>query len=97
MTFEAIHVLIVFIAPLCIPFRILGGGKYVQLLKVKIFFCQTPESDLRVGGPGLLKWDIRPFIIHKRASLPKCALKQVSTSLDFLCIFSWFNQLLFIA
>ncbi|XP_016651517.1 PREDICTED: uncharacterized protein LOC103339463 [Prunus mume] len=42
---------------------------------------ETPESDLRVGGPGLLKWDIRPFIIHKRASLPKCALKQLKDSI----------------
>ncbi|KAJ4834076.1 hypothetical protein Tsubulata_016274 [Turnera subulata] len=25
----------------------------------------------------LLKWDIRPFIMHKRASMPKCALEQL--------------------
>ncbi|KAM1079497.1 hypothetical protein ACFX2B_014049 [Malus domestica] len=42
---------------------------------------ETPESDLRTGGPGLLKWDIQPFIMHKRASLPKCALKQLKDSI----------------
>lgn len=42
-----------------------------------VLFCQTLESDLGNGRPGLLKWDIHPFIVHKNASLPKCALEQV--------------------
>ncbi|KAM5558893.1 hypothetical protein ABKV19_020514 [Rosa sericea] len=37
---------------------------------------ETPEFDLRNAGPGLLKWDIHPFIVQKKAALPKCALKQ---------------------
>ena len=40
-------------------------------------FCQTPESDLRNAGPGMLRWDVWPFIVHKKATMPKCALKQV--------------------
>lgn len=43
----------------------------------KHFFCQTSLSDLRTAGPELLKWDVRPFIIHKRACMPKLALQQV--------------------
>ncbi|KAK9290208.1 hypothetical protein L1049_008374 [Liquidambar formosana] len=34
-------------------------------------------SNLRMAGPDLLKWDVRPFIMHKRACLPKCALEQL--------------------
>jgi hypothetical protein len=43
----------------------------------KHFFCQTSPSDLRTAGPELLKWDVRPFITHKRACMPKLALQQV--------------------
>ncbi|KAK9921849.1 hypothetical protein M0R45_030345 [Rubus argutus] len=42
---------------------------------------ETPESDLRNAGPGLLKWDIHPFILHKKAAMPKCALKQLKESI----------------
>ncbi|XP_048426434.1 uncharacterized protein LOC125470820 [Pyrus x bretschneideri] len=42
---------------------------------------ETPQSDLRTGGPGVLKWDIHPFIMHKTASLPNCALKQLKDSI----------------
>ncbi|XP_050380846.1 uncharacterized protein LOC126798064 [Argentina anserina] len=42
---------------------------------------ETPESDLRNGGPGLLRWDVHPFIVHKKATLPKCALKQLKDSI----------------
>ena len=42
-----------------------------------VSFCQTSVSDLKMAGPVLLKWDIRPFIWQKRASMPKCALEQV--------------------
>ncbi|KAK9266112.1 hypothetical protein L1049_017790 [Liquidambar formosana] len=34
-------------------------------------------SNLRMAGPELLKWDVRPFIMHKRTCLPKCALEQL--------------------
>ena len=37
-------------------------------------------SKLRKGGPELLKWDVQPFIAHKRACLPKCALQEVGES-----------------
>ncbi|KAK9290259.1 hypothetical protein L1049_008426 [Liquidambar formosana] len=33
-------------------------------------------SNLRMAGPELLKWDVRPFIMHKRTCLPKYALEQ---------------------
>ncbi|XP_062006374.1 uncharacterized protein LOC133723544 isoform X1 [Rosa rugosa] len=42
---------------------------------------ETPEFDLRNPGPGLLKWDIHSFIVHKKAALPKCALKQLEESI----------------
>ncbi|KAI5330445.1 PREDICTED: TRF 10 [Prunus dulcis] len=42
---------------------------------------ETPESDLKMGGPGLLKWDVQPFIVHKRASMPKCNLSQLKDSI----------------
>ncbi|GLT55244.1 hypothetical protein SLA2020_283850 [Shorea laevis] len=41
---------------------------------------ETSLSDLRTAGPELLKWDVRPFIIHKRACMPKLALQQLKDS-----------------
>ncbi|CAI0377069.1 unnamed protein product [Linum tenue] len=38
-------------------------------------------SDLEKGGPELLKWDIQPFIMHKKASMPKCALEQIKETI----------------
>ncbi|KAJ0080695.1 hypothetical protein Patl1_10768 [Pistacia atlantica] len=38
---------------------------------------ETSASDLKVDGPELLKWDVHPFIMHKRAFIPKCALQQL--------------------
>ncbi|CAN0909934.1 hypothetical protein LINGRAHAP2_LOCUS26036 [Linum grandiflorum] len=38
-------------------------------------------SDLRKGGPELLKWDIHPFIMHKKASMPKCSLDQLKETI----------------
>ncbi|XVE96003.1 hypothetical protein REPUB_Repub02eG0184200 [Reevesia pubescens] len=38
-------------------------------------------SDLKNAGPELLRWDVYPFIMHKRASLPKCALEQLKDSI----------------
>ncbi|XP_059462343.1 uncharacterized protein LOC132191382 isoform X2 [Corylus avellana] len=41
----------------------------------------TSQSGLRTAGPELLKWDVRPFIIHKRACMPKLALQQLKDSI----------------
>ncbi|XWS59162.1 hypothetical protein CRYUN_Cryun08bG0098300 [Craigia yunnanensis] len=38
-------------------------------------------SNLKKAGPELLRWDVIPFIMHKRASLPKCALEQLKSSI----------------
>lgn len=50
--------------------------------------CQTSVSDLRMTRSDVLRWDIHPFITHKRACMPKCALEKV---IDFNCI-SLFRQ-----
>ncbi|KAM1786752.1 hypothetical protein ACFX12_039485 [Malus domestica] len=42
---------------------------------------ETPECDVKTGGPGLLKWDVQAFILHKRASMPKCFLGQIKDSI----------------
>ncbi|KAJ6316675.1 hypothetical protein OIU78_019874 [Salix suchowensis] len=42
---------------------------------------ETTVSDLNRGGPELLKWDIHPFIMHKRACMPKCALEKVKDAI----------------
>ncbi|KAJ8754115.1 hypothetical protein K2173_002013 [Erythroxylum novogranatense] len=42
---------------------------------------ETSVSDLKLAGPGSLKWDIRSFIMHKRASMPRCALEQLRDSI----------------
>lgn len=42
---------------------------------------ETSVSDLNRGGPELLKWDIHPFIMHKRACMPKCALEKVKDAI----------------
>ncbi|GLT88216.1 hypothetical protein SLE2022_062510 [Rubroshorea leprosula] len=44
-----------------------------------VFQCILQESsvsDLKNPRPELLKWDLYPFIMHKRATLPKCALEE---------------------
>ncbi|KAF3442573.1 hypothetical protein FNV43_RR16489 [Rhamnella rubrinervis] len=42
---------------------------------------QISVSDLRMAGPELAKWDIQPFIEHKRASMPEYALKQLKDAI----------------
>ncbi|XP_002526722.2 uncharacterized protein LOC8278948 isoform X1 [Ricinus communis] len=42
---------------------------------------EMPVSDLKMAGPDLLKWDVPPFILHKRASMPKCALEQLKDAI----------------
>ncbi|XP_041026503.1 uncharacterized protein LOC121266761 [Juglans microcarpa x Juglans regia] len=42
---------------------------------------ETSLSDLKMAGPELSKWDARPFIIYKRACMPKLALQQLKDSL----------------
>ncbi|XP_009347334.2 uncharacterized protein LOC103939004 [Pyrus x bretschneideri] len=42
---------------------------------------ETPECDVKTDGPGLLKWDVQAFILHKRASMPKCVLGQIKDSI----------------
>ncbi|KAE8098821.1 hypothetical protein FH972_016856 [Carpinus fangiana] len=42
---------------------------------------ETSPSDLRTAGPELLKWDVHPFITHKRACMPKLALQQLKDSI----------------
>lgn len=37
---------------------------------------ETSVSELKSTRPELLKWDLRPFIGHKRATLPKSALEE---------------------
>ncbi|OMO89592.1 hypothetical protein CCACVL1_07748 [Corchorus capsularis] len=36
---------------------------------------------LKRACPELLRWDVHPFIMHKRASLPKCALEQLKDTI----------------
>ncbi|RVW16485.1 hypothetical protein CK203_069314 [Vitis vinifera] len=36
---------------------------------------------LRMGEPELLKWNVNPFIAHKRACLPKCALQELKDTI----------------
>ncbi|KAJ6363384.1 hypothetical protein OIU78_003539 [Salix suchowensis] len=42
---------------------------------------EKPVSDLKRAGQERLKWDIHPFITHKRASMPKCALEKVKDAI----------------
>ncbi|XP_024018435.1 uncharacterized protein LOC21385959 [Morus notabilis] len=42
---------------------------------------ETSVSNLRAAGLELSKWDIHPFIQHKRACLPKCALEQLKDAI----------------
>ncbi|GKV25726.1 hypothetical protein SLEP1_g35121 [Rubroshorea leprosula] len=39
---------------------------------------ESSVSDLKNPRPELLKCDLYPFIMHKRATLPKCALEEVN-------------------
>ncbi|KAK2653242.1 hypothetical protein Ddye_013098 [Dipteronia dyeriana] len=40
-----------------------------------------PEADLKMAGPELSKWDVHPFIMHKRATMRKCALQQLKDTI----------------
>ncbi|XP_062117651.1 uncharacterized protein LOC133831396 [Humulus lupulus] len=42
---------------------------------------ETLGSNSRVSGPELSRWDIHPFIAHKRACMPKCALEQLKDTI----------------
>lgn len=41
-------------------------------------YCQKSLSDLKAAGPEISKWDLKPFIEHKKSNLPRYALKQVN-------------------
>ncbi|KAL6175291.1 hypothetical protein ACLB2K_051933 [Fragaria x ananassa] len=41
---------------------------------------ESAECDVRKEGGGRWKWDIEPFIKHKRACMPKCALNKLKES-----------------
>ncbi|XP_038904579.1 uncharacterized protein LOC120090944 [Benincasa hispida] len=47
---------------------------------VKRIYKETPESALRVAGPDMLKWDVKPFIDQKNASM-RCTLHQLKDSI----------------
>ncbi|PON91695.1 GAMYB transcription factor [Trema orientale] len=42
---------------------------------------ETSVSNLRVSASELSRWDIRPFIRHKRACMPKCTLEQLKDAI----------------
>ncbi|GKV25720.1 hypothetical protein SLEP1_g35115 [Rubroshorea leprosula] len=42
---------------------------------------ESSVSDLKNPRPELLKWDLHPFTMHKRATLPKCALEEVNDTI----------------
>lgn len=42
---------------------------------------ETLPSDLKTAGPDLLKWDVHPFLAHKRACMPKLALQELKESI----------------
>ncbi|GLT96073.1 hypothetical protein SLE2022_137220 [Rubroshorea leprosula] len=42
-------------------------------------------SDLKNTRPELLRWDLYPFIMHKRATLPKCALEELKDTILSRC------------
>ncbi|XP_022746289.1 uncharacterized protein LOC111296311 [Durio zibethinus] len=42
---------------------------------------EVPLSNLKKAGAELLRLDVNPFMMHKRASLPKCALEQLKSSI----------------
>lgn len=42
---------------------------------------KVSASKLRMGEPELLKWNVHPFIAHKRACLPKCALQELKDTI----------------
>ena len=43
---------------------------------VKHILQEVPLLNLKKVKLELLRWDVEPFIMHKRVSLPKCALEQ---------------------
>ncbi|KAA0043692.1 uncharacterized protein E5676_scaffold352G005860 [Cucumis melo var. makuwa] len=47
---------------------------------VKRIYNETPESALGVAGPDMFKWDVKPFIDQKRASM-RCTLLQLKDSI----------------
>ncbi|KAJ0043095.1 hypothetical protein Pint_17934 [Pistacia integerrima] len=42
---------------------------------------KSSALDRQRAGPELLKWDVHPFILHKRTSIPKCALGQLKDAI----------------
>ncbi|KAH7844464.1 hypothetical protein Vadar_028284 [Vaccinium darrowii] len=44
---------------------------------VRHILDETSASNTRMDEPEMLKWDVQTFILHKRASLPKCTLLQL--------------------
>ncbi|KAG6383174.1 hypothetical protein SASPL_157082 [Salvia splendens] len=38
-------------------------------------------SDLKAAGPEISKWDLKPFIEHKKSNLPRYALKQLKDAI----------------
>lgn len=57
------------------------GSFIVMLIETSLSFGlyvnQVPLSNLKNPGEELFRWDIYPFIMHKRASTVKCHLEQV--------------------
>ncbi|KAL3022281.1 hypothetical protein AAZX31_04G004300 [Glycine max] len=58
-------------------FNVLGSCQDV----LKEILGKIPLSNLKVAGAELLKWDICPFIKHKRAVTFKCHLEQLRESI----------------
>ncbi|XP_017981924.1 PREDICTED: uncharacterized protein LOC18591106 isoform X2 [Theobroma cacao] len=48
---------------------------------LKQILQEVSVSDLKKAGPKLLRWDVHPFIMHKRASQRTCALEQLKDSM----------------
>ncbi|XP_057982165.1 uncharacterized protein LOC131167382 isoform X2 [Malania oleifera] len=42
---------------------------------------EMQTTNWRIAGPDLLKWDVHPFITHKRACLPKSSLEQMKDTI----------------
>ncbi|KAA8518209.1 hypothetical protein F0562_015683 [Nyssa sinensis] len=44
-------------------------------------WCEISASNSKIDGTEMLNWDIQPFILHKRACLPKCVLQQLKDAI----------------
>ncbi|XP_043816158.1 uncharacterized protein LOC110622911 isoform X2 [Manihot esculenta] len=49
---------------------------------LKSILKETSVSDLRMTRSDVLRWDIHPFITHKRACMPKCALEKLKDEIS---------------